>query len=797
VKMDESFEEMPTKKRLNVKEQWEETVFEAAEVDESDIKAYLDNFFEANLREDGAVSKAFKELKDAVQEIENDLAEPDQFNHATLAWTIQSLLAGKLLTDEKREVLKDFKNNSVILSEIADVLNMRMSAIGNWTWGHDAIPVEQRRRLNGTYDLAMHEDLLQAIFLQYIGILFSVRFKDILKSFSKTKHVWMSLGNNLSKTDRMRRKYYLGHESTKSSVSRQRRAKFRQDYFLSQLLDLPTQEIVRNEGEIEMEFDMEDDEEAEDASLTMLSSMPLPSAKRAPSVRFSRLQRTDSDSDNDDDFEAKANDAKNPMEIKQRLLHLLATEISINTKLHGEFTCFRTAFEQWNNMLPHQTILVVLNYFGVSQKWLGFFKKFLEAPLRLVDDPPSAEARIRRRGVPNEHTLSDFFSEVVLFCLDFSVNQATDGALLYRMFDDLWFWAPVHSTCVNSWKAITQFTRIMRVILNRPKSGTVRIAQDRSAKLDIDRSLPSGSISWGFLYLNPITGQFDIDLKLVDKHIEELRNQLKSQEYSVFTWIQTWNTYACRFFSSNFCKPANCFGQDIVDKILEAHSRVHCEIFGSSGGSVVGHLKAIIQERFKVKDIPDGFFFFPNELGGLDLESPFISLLQVRDTIVKSPTKLLEDYEKAQIHAYRQAKERFENGTVQNGFYDHVPDGVDRDNFMSFDEFRKYAEDLRPAMAYKNDLPEVFRCLLETPIAENVILDPAMTNALNALGKHGGSLRGILSQPNMMEPYWIWVVQMYGPAMVETFGGLNVVDKGLLPMAMVGMVKGKTIKWRG
>jgi hypothetical protein len=45
--------------------------------------------------------------------------------------------------------------------------------------------------------------------------------------------------------------------------------------------------------------------------------------------------------------------------------------------------------------------------------------------------------RIRKRGVPMTHALEKFFGEVVLFPMDFVVNQKT-GLLLYRLHDDLW-----------------------------------------------------------------------------------------------------------------------------------------------------------------------------------------------------------------------------------------------------------------------------------------------------------------------------------------------------------------------
>lgn len=48
-----------------------------------------------------------------------------------------------------------------------------------------------------------------------------------------------------------------------------------------------------------------------------------------------------------------------------------------------------------------------------------------------------------------------------------------------------------------------------------------------------------------------------------------------------------------------------------------------------------------------------------------------------------------------------------------------------------------------------------------------------------------------------MDPYWKWIAQMYGPEMTERFGGLNVVDFGLLPIGMVSMFRQRRTKWEG
>jgi hypothetical protein len=41
-----------------------------------------------------------------------------------------------------------------------------------------------------------------------------------------------------------------------------------------------------------------------------------------------------------------------------------------------------------------------------------------------------------------------------------------------------------------------------------------------------------------------------------------------------------------------------------------------------------------------------------------------------------------------------------------------------------------------------------------------------------------------------------WVALLYGQDMIERFGGLNIVEKGLLPMGMVTLFRSGRVKWQ-
>ncbi|EDU40310.1 hypothetical protein PtrSN002B_004346 [Pyrenophora tritici-repentis] len=823
VEMTGSFEEIPGAKKLASRVEWEKDVFQAAGVDEQELHSYLQELFVVNKK---AGTAAIRDLRQKVVEFENNFNDSAQFNQFTLREAIQGLQNSDLLSNEKRETLRDFLSNDVILLELCDILNIRMTALGRWTWGAEVL-LEERRKINGEFSIHFDSDLLQAIFLHHIGVKWSVFFKSAFSAMHKHE-AWTRNATEIPKTDRIRRSYFLGDQGTKVAASLEQRRKSRHHarYFAHQLLDFETQQIETEEGEEEAEYGdyvVKKRRMAGQApAIAMVSSMPgrpkqtarKSTGGKAPrkqlasrAMRYSAQEDlhlhedigTDEDEEDEDDEDEEydyeddmyRHESKKPMEAKQSLLHLLSTEVIVNTRLHGELTCFRTIFDSWNSLLPHETILTVLSFLGISDRWTKFFARYLHAPLKFADDP-SSEPRLRRRGMPGSHTLSDTLGETVLFCLDFAVNQATHGVDLYRIGDDVWFWNKDYDTCTNAWASVLNFTEIMGVKLDEKKTGSMRISHIDEKTID-DR-LPEGEIRWGFLQLDPKSGRFEIDQKMVDGHVEELRTQLQGKSKSVIDYIQAWNSYAATFFSSNFGKAANCFGREHVDKMLATHRHIQDSIFPKS--SIVQHLKDMIEQRFSVKGVPDGFLFFPVELGGLELKSPFVGLLQTRESVEEDPFQLIDRYKEDERDDYNAAKRIFDRGTRANKhrIEDTNWKPSDSEAFFSFEEFTKYREAF--ASVGKANLVSTYKELLKLPREKPI---DASADVQFALARLSGNtnLRGILTHWGSMEAYWKWIAQMYGPEMINMFGGLNAVDFGLLPIGMVSMFRQRRTKWQG
>lgn len=809
--MGDAFEDVGSSAKLNSKQEWESKAFEPAHVDTELLHGYLEDLFGLVPSDQGTVSKkrwqAVQKLREEVQAFEVEMSRPDQLDQGNLRWTIQGLMSSDLLTNEKREVLKDFLGNPVILCEIADVLNLRLAALESWQWSPKGVPVEQRRKISGKFSVNMHEDIIQAIFLQYIGVKWSVFFKRAFTSFRNTEGAWTSLHKDISKLKKRRLEYYLGPVHQRRSLQKERQKIYNNDYFVARLLKRVDEAMETADGE----------EEADFAVLTDSFSAPMKrkiahcvaprrqlASKSARKSAPSTAIRISSSEDEDDD-----NEQSKPatfMELKQYLIHLLSTEVAINTRLHGELTAFHAVFEDWESLLPHETICTVLRFFGVSQPWIGFFTQYLQAPLQFMDED-HAPSKVRRRGIPSSHALSDVLGETVLFCLDLAVNQAASGQPLWRYNDDLWFWSPKHDTAVSAWKAVDEFATVTGTAIDYRKTGTARISENKDSELEIDEALPGGSIRWGFLVLSPQTGRFEIDQKMVDAHIEELKKQLNDKT-SVFSFIQTWNAFAARFFSSNFGKSANCFGRQHVDDMLATHKRIQQQVFSSDAGnggmgtssSIIGHLRKTVEQRFGIKDIPDGYFYFPVDLGGLDLQSPFISLLQVRDSVLESHDSLFEVMVEAEHEAYTRLRTQFVNGTTNRHDTDDPqwqPElEQDRENFLSTSEFVGQRENLgvitdeyRP-----HDVLWLFERLMAKPDQKSIDEIPELGTALAALRPGGKAIKQRWCD---MDATWRWISAMYGPEIIERFGGLSIVDPGLLPMGMVGLLRDKRVTWQG
>ncbi|RYP69012.1 hypothetical protein DL771_006338 [Monosporascus sp. 5C6A] len=289
-------------------------------------------------------------------------------------------------------------------SKIAGVLNMRIAALDSWRWADGrGMPLEQQRRLSGMYNIVMPS--CRPLFLEYFGVKWSVFLKSALRDFCEASGSCKAQGRGIPKTDLMREQYYLGHQRTDRSLNETWPGEEEAEYQA-----VPAPAATRYQVQQQQMAQMQQGQTAYCRQVQMPRDFQ---QMRGPSIRndfvmstaypIKNLQKDDNDEDEDDGLDAPGG------------------LVAISMKLYGGIAGFHSVFDGWNSLLPHDTVLDVLDFFGVSQAWLGFFARFLEE-----DNHGQQQPRTRRRGTPASHVLSDVFGETGLFCLDLAVNRATD-----------------------------------------------------------------------------------------------------------------------------------------------------------------------------------------------------------------------------------------------------------------------------------------------------------------------------------------------------------------------------------
>jgi hypothetical protein len=606
----------------------------------------------------------------------------------------------------------------------------------------------------------MDEDVLQAIFIHYIGTKCCVSLKQALSYFIKASDgVWKwQTGPQPTADDRSIHLYYTNEDRfTSGGVSGERKKKFISEFFASSLPSSVTD--------------------------------------------FSSAYGDDAQETNTDNSASSKSGS-----TKQSLLRTIASDVIMHRSLKGEVAVVQTDLEWFATALPHSTIFAVMRFFGFPENIISFYKKFLQAPLTLhssPDHPPTAGPRTRRRGVPLAHAPEKLLGELILFVMDLAVNQE-DGMLLYRLHDDLWLCGePVH--CARGWEAMGRVADLLGLKFNMHKTGSVYFGE-KGIDPKIARILPQGKVQIGHLYLDPEQEKWRIDHEHVDEHVQQLKKQL-SQCKSVLQWVQTWNSCMGRFFGHTFGEPAYCFGLDHVDSILRCYQKMQSDLFSTGEGEeriasgALEYLKGMIQARLGEADIPDAFIYLPEKLGGLGLQNPFVHLLEVRSALKSNnPETIISKLREKEEQLYKSYKKSFEElGTTEKRlsrfkrWSGHSRSEIvnslgpaELDTFMSMDDFTRWREMTSGAAT------SAYLELLRTPSPSGPGLDDDIRNVVQytlGLDLSPGSSTDKRSREVQ------WALQMYSDGLRRDFGGMSLVDKQYLPLGVLTMMRSQAVKW--
>jgi hypothetical protein len=705
-------------------------VFTPLQTDEVKIDAYMNSLFESDHAQ-GLLDGIRKANTNFAQKLKDETAP---FDRHMLQQCIRALLSNALLNEDAKTTLTEFTTNEVVLNEIADVLNLRFADLDNWSWQVDeGMYYEPRRQLNGKYRIMMDMDILQAIFLHYIAVSWCAHLKYVFLRLPKDDMFWR-VADGMQTEEKARHEFFTGsYRTTENSMYAKQREEFLDTFLLS----------------------------------------ALPASLSDGSDPYGE------DKENSDD------ETRTGLGMRQMFLRQLATDVLIRRSLHGEVAVVQSDLQWYATGLPHSTLFAVLRFWGIPEDFIALFKKYAEAPLR-ISPTPGDNVRTRQRGIPITDAFEKLFGEIVLFCMDVAVNRLS-GMTLIRFHDDLYLHGEPAQTA-SAWETIEDFVKVLGLDINTSKTGSVYITNTKDP--DLAAKFPAGPVGMGMLQLSD-AGEWKIDQDQVAAHTRQLKKQL-GQCTSIMSWIQTWNACMGKFFQDTFGKPANCFGQAHVFAILETHAHMQRQLFDAHGGSITTYLRAQLDNRFDAEDVPDAFFFLPEEFGGLGVKNPFVPFLLVKNLILKNPLERLAEFRAEEEDAYKRASHVFaksSNAERQRRLCSAFGEAsrhasILDEPFFSFDEFA-----FRPEM-YSYNLLCAYLDLMRKPLAQNVFLPNEFSLWFEELQhSHGQGWSHLSSEAK-------WVMLLYVEELKEKFGALSIVDKNLLPGGVMKILKGRKVTWQ-
>jgi len=674
-------------------------ILQRTNMDTGKLKAYLDEVFSSN-------STMLEDMREGMKLFGKDLRNRT-ITADDMRWIVESLLASDLMSPDRRAALREFTDNVTILEEVANVINMRLRTLGSWKWPKEGISVEMRRHLHGKYRAFTDPDILDGLFLQWVGVMWSVKFNSDVHNIYRSD-AWRTAG--------------AGNEAGSTSATtvlsgvdtiNKARARHRTQHFL-------------------------------------VGHLP---------------ENVNPQTGYDDEPSTVAGDDDHPGNeigtVNQHLLNIMSTECYLNISLHKSNTIVRTDVEWFGPSLPHESILTILQFFGVQEEWVDFFRTFLRMPIIF---PGDKQAQTRERGTPISYALSNFIGEVVLFGMDFAVNQRAEGLFLYRIHDDIWFWDATTRRCAAGWKEMNIYADLVGLKFNKEKTGSATVGGEPHS------DLPIGDIRWGFLKFDTSETRFIIDQEQVDEHIKELSYQLTKTK-SVLGWISAYNKYM-EFFSRNFGGlPSKSFGRKHVMDVTKTLVRIQQGILPGSQG-VIEYLEEELSRRYERRDLPRGYFYFPLSMGGLSLRDPLIDILVSGEALDDDATVHLERVLADEYDIYLQVKAEWEmNERMEAAKKTMAGIPVPPLIFMSFERFCEMSS-VNLASAYKS------LCSVNKP--RRARLTPAMERT---------------AARNNNDNYFTWILEAYGKNVVNKIGGLQFVDSSMIPIGLVHLYRTSRIRW--
>jgi hypothetical protein len=707
--------EQMTEREKTIKE-LEERVFEAGQINSDGFKAFLDKTFDM---EEVKIKKVLDRSRKDTEEFCKNMLENDM-TVWELKNCVEGLLGCDLLNSEKQATLRQLKESEPYLQDLATLLSSRIKAVKYWNWPEKGVYVDVRRSIAGRYRAFLDEDIITALFLQYIGVRFAVHLKsELIKMYNiGDRPVSLRRGSGPPSQgpgiDTLRHTTHWNNLLSVLPDSQQAQANFAYEY---------------NEG--------------------------------------------------------SENTAVN---IKNSLIHLLATEAQLHKLIKPDqpFTVVRTDMEWFGPSIEHESIKIVLEFLGVTDVWVDFMMRFLNVPMTFQKDV-CEDVRIRRRGVPISHQLSALFGECILFMMEAAVKHQT-GISLQRIHDDFWFWDSDQDKVVQAWRVMNEYASLVNLQFNTEKSGSAVVGDKNKSTVSIasfgPSPLPQARVWWGSLVFRA-DGLFQIDHALIEPHIKEMQQKLKTSK-TVLSWVNVYNKYIA-FFLRGFGSCAKVLGTQHLDQIGECMQMIQKRVFHEQNGNALAALKKQF-EIFQSTDILDMWAYWPLPAGGLGMKNYLMDIGALRETFInvehtdftdlpKEDKVLWEEQEKNKetnrknLHISVEALED-SSSTWYSQRQVHLP--------QTFEEYCGLRETKHPLWTSR------FRELLEVvELSPPIELCANINTQLDSLG---------LSSTKDVT-YAKRVISYYDNQLGKAFGSLEFLDMALIPNSLVQSLNKAKVQW--
>jgi reverse transcriptase-like protein len=623
--------------------------------------------------------------------------EADGAEVSDLGAMLQSIAKDVYRPAEVRAEAQRFIGNPTLLKELSDALTIMLDHLDEWDWPEQGVPVSVRW-VRTKWRLFTDEDLPTTCLLELLGerwqYIFGLVWEEVPSARVSRLQRLIELGapdvlvqNEWSNfRQRARRGLNQGVDiwedpSDPAAVGSQPR------------LDAPLADQLRYWGESNSIFAIRQTQQSKLRDLTRLRD-------------YSSNRQVDESS----------------LDAALAFLH---AEIELARAAHPDRPLYvvKVDLKDYYPTLPHDLLLSILGRFGLTERELGFMRRYLRVRME-----NGRQTQIAHAGVPHHRRLSDLLGELVLRLMDMYVERAARVQVI-RFIDDITLLAASPEEAVKGWEAVRSFCAACGLTLNMEKCGSVCVGGEA-----LPLELPQRAPRWLLLTLDA-QGRWAADAAGLEVELERARRQI-AHASSILERVRLYNATLTHLEQS--LAIAAPLGEAHRESVRAAYARCQNTLFGLETDAT-GMLRGMIRERFVGNGVAaealEAWLFWPITAGGLGLRQ-------------------------AQLRAESYA-EAFARRTR-----DVTPEERPDDWQRRSNPWARYYSSLLTAVS---------------PIAPepSAMMETLVKDFIN----RGAELSA--GQQKTLSPYWRWILYIYGPQILESFGTFRFLFSELVPLQIL------------